>query len=482
MCESLNDIEQRVICVNCIGEEFLKHEIESRGSEAPCFYCDSIGNTISIGEIADRLQGVFDQCFERTPDEPSYYESAMMADKDNGRSDYEWERMGDPVVYVISEIVEIEDVPAEDVRQVLEASHYDFEQLKMDEENPFDKDAHYLHKRIDDEELRTSWESLQQDIKYETRFFNRGFKKFLDSIFEHISQHTKHTTIDIGPGFDIDHMYRARVFHSDNDIRGAFLAPSKELGPPPHAIAGRMNAQGISVFYGATNPEIAIHEVRPPVGSRVIVARFDIVDHLRLFNIESLDSIFDDRCMSLFDPLYMEILQRSVFLKRLRSEITKPVMPEDKKLDYVITQAIFDYLATQSWLNINGIMYSTGQTIIDGYNIALFHRSSVIDQLDLSNTQNVKTTIRLYDFDFVYRHDNMNLYEDNEVYYSVYGRVDNGNPLPPIIDYITSGDYLRATRHPILKVDETTMKVHHVTNVSIASDEYPVSWNLYTDE
>ena len=483
MCETLNDIEQRVICVNCIGEKFLKHEVESRGASALCFYCDNIAHTISIADVADYVHDVFAHCFERTPDEPSYYESAMMADKDNGRSDYEWVRLGDEVAYVIAAIAEIENAPAEDVRQILETAHYDLEQLKMGKENPFDENAHYLHKHIDDEELRISWQTMQRDIKYETRFFNSGFKSFLDSIFEHISQHTQGTIIDVGPGCDIDHIYRARVFHSDDDIRKAFLAPSKGLGPPPssNAIAGRMNAQGISVFYGATNPEIAIHEVRPPVGSRVIVARFDIVGHLRLFNIESLASIFDSKDISIFDPSYMENLEMSVFLKRLRSEIIKPVTPEDKQLDYVITQAIFDYLATQPSLITHGIMYSTGQTNINGYNIALFHRSSVVEQLDISNNKNAKTTIRFSDFHFFYRHDYIDSYEDG-VHYSVYGNIDKANSLPPpIMEYTTSGDYLRATRHPMLKVDETTMKVHHITNVSIASEEYPVSWNLYTD-
>ena len=38
-----------------------------------------------------------------------------------------------------------------------------------------------------------------------------------------------------------------------------------------------MNAQGIAVFYGAGDVETALAEVRPPVGSRVVTAEFEII-------------------------------------------------------------------------------------------------------------------------------------------------------------------------------------------------------------
>ena len=45
---------------------------------------------------------------------------------------------------------------------------------------------------------------------------------------------------------------------------------------------GRMNAAGISVFYGATDDETAIAGVRPPVGSWVATATFEVIRPLRL--------------------------------------------------------------------------------------------------------------------------------------------------------------------------------------------------------
>lgn len=64
---------------------------------------------------------------------------------------------------------------------------------------------------------------------------------------------------------------RARVFQSEDKLEMAMCRPDLQLGSPPAlvAAAGRMNARGISVFYGANDPKAAIAEVRPPVEARL---------------------------------------------------------------------------------------------------------------------------------------------------------------------------------------------------------------------
>lgn len=94
---------------------------------------------------------------------------------------------------------------------------------------------------------------------------------------------------------------------------------------------------GISVFYGATEPKIAINEVRPPVGSRVVVGRFDIIGRfditrpLRLLDVGALRSIYVEG--SVFDSSYIRKLEKAKFLGRLSQEITMPVMPEGEPAD-----------------------------------------------------------------------------------------------------------------------------------------------------
>src|SRR3954470_5589142 len=79
----------------------------------------------------------------------------------------------------------------------------------------------------------------------------------------------------------------------DADTVRAMERPDLEVGPPPpaRAMAGRMNARGISVFYGALEAATAVAEVRPPVGSKVLVVRFEILRPVRLLDVEALRAL-----------------------------------------------------------------------------------------------------------------------------------------------------------------------------------------------
>jgi hypothetical protein len=119
------------------------------------------------------------------------------------------------------------------------------------------------------------------------------------------------------------------VFQSEAKLEDALKQPDIEIGPPPwrSAPAGRMNAQGISVFYGATDSKTALAEVRPPFGSRVVFAQFEIIRSIKLLDVRVLQQIFI--AGSIFDPGYLPKLKRAAFLKRLSETISRPVMPDD---------------------------------------------------------------------------------------------------------------------------------------------------------
>ena len=63
------------------------------------------------------------------------------------------------------------------------------------------------------------------------------------------------------------------------------------------AAAGRMNARGISVFYGANDPLVALSEVRPPVGARVAIARFEIIRPIKLLDLTARARVRTDTAL-----------------------------------------------------------------------------------------------------------------------------------------------------------------------------------------
>ena len=149
--------------------------------------------------------------------------------------------------------------------------------------------------------------------------------------------------------------YRARAFQSSALLEEALRRPDIGLGSPPShlAIAGRMNARGISVFYGALDANVAVAEIRPPVGSRVMVGEFNIARPLKLLDVEALQSVFVKG--SIFDGGHIHQLEHAKFLGHLSRRITMPVMPDDEPTDYLMTQAIADYLATELSLTVSSI-------------------------------------------------------------------------------------------------------------------------------
>lgn len=469
----IDALEKSRICANCVGEAFLSAQIERDGDTGTCHYCGEDGKTISIGELADEIDAAFENHYRPTATTPSSFEHAMMKE-----GDYDWEREGEPVVYAIGEAAEIDEEPAEDVRKVLEEKHWDKEVAQMGDEGPFDEEAHYTAKEIDDVEYRENWRYFESNLKTEARFFSATAEATLDSIFEELADHSdpegNPVIVEAGPETKITSLYRARVFQSGTELEKALKRPDLHVGPPPAALAkaGRMNAHGISVFYGATDANIAIGEVRPPVGSRVIVGQFMLLRKVRLLDVSALRSVYVEG--SIFDPAYVGRLERARFLERLSERITRPVMPDDEPLEYLITQVIADYLASRTDPELDGILYPSVQEGTGGANVMLFHKTSRVTLMGISDG----TTIDAH---------SVHQMEDGwETNYWVWEETppavpeepeedsDSGLNLAAIIAYSAPMAHDYDHREATLQLDLETLKVHHVQAATYAAVPYSV--------
>src|SRR5947199_97607 len=124
-------------------------------------------------------------------------------------------------------------------------------------DKPFDSEAYYDERDIDDEESQSGWLHFEESLTTEARYFNPAAEAVLTSTFEGIAKHKTHEgrpiIVDAGPGTGLTSLYRARVFQSVVELEEALKRPDLEVGPPPSTSAshGRMNAHGVSVFYAA---------------------------------------------------------------------------------------------------------------------------------------------------------------------------------------------------------------------------------------
>lgn len=371
------------ICEQCVEEPFLSSEIATTGQIAACSYCESEAQCWTIEQLADRVEQAFAEHYVRTSNEPDDWQQSLLRDKE---SDYDWERNGEPVHDAIACATRIPDEAVADVLEVLGERHSDFDTAAMGDECEFDADSYYEQKDTSDATWQYEWRLFERTLKTEARYFSRAATDHLAAVFGRIDQlgtlDGKPMVVDAGPGKSISILFRARVFQSEEPLKEALCRPDRHLGSPPAraAAAGRMNARGISVFYGATSPGVALAEVRPPVGSQVALATFRITRPLRLLDLSALENASDGG--SVFDPTLLQRLERVSFLQSLGSKMTRPVMPDDQEFDYLSTQAVADFLATENDPTLDGILFNSTQSE-EGDNIVLFHKASRVKSMDL---------------------------------------------------------------------------------------------------
>lgn len=326
--------------------------------------------------VSEKVDVIFKRYFERTPE------------ADFEPSPYGWERDGEPVTYLIDDVVKAGNDVATDIQQILEMKYYSHSAAEIFEETEFAEDSQYVYKYASGVEWHERWSKFQNSLTSEARFFNREVEAYLDSVFQDLdkldTRKGKSIFVTAGPNTELEYLFRARTFLSGDKLELALFNPDKELGPPPSHLAasGRMNSKGVSTFYGADALNVAISEVRPPVGSDVAIARFKIIRPLRLLNLFSLADLYAQG--SMFDPEWSDKAERVAFLRDLQEKMVFPVMPGDEDFKYLSTQAISDYLANRFEPEIDGIVFGSVQSKSKGLNVVLFQKASRVKELKVT--------------------------------------------------------------------------------------------------
>jgi hypothetical protein len=464
------DDDQRWVCAECIGEAFLSARVTATCGEHECSFCGKVAPALTVDELAADIEAAFETHYYRTTDQPDGFEYAMQADRE---SSYEFERTGEEVLWAISGAADVSEEIAQAVLDILADRHSDFDSATMGEECEFDPESCYERRGPNDVMFQIAWRSFERSLKTETRFFNKEAEALLERLFTGIEAYRTRGGRDVirlaGPGTDLASLHRARTFHSDGKLGTALEHPVRELGPPPStsAVAGRMNALGVSLFYGATDARAALAEVRPPVGSRVLVGRFDVARPLRLLDIDALRSVYVDG--SIFDPGYMGSLELAKFMESLSRRMTLPVMPDDEPSEYLITQVIADYLASNVALDIDGLLYPSVQQPGEHQNVVLFRRSSCVEPNVLPPGSEVSARLEQ---------------QDEEGWSPDYwvSEVVPPPPQPPAhVATFRHGPHVNPfaepedDRKPALRLALDTLTVHYVASIEISTDAHGVT-------
>ncbi|MCA4963935.1 RES domain-containing protein [Pseudomonas sp. Y24-6] len=465
--DDIAELNAKRICHECIGEAYLSNVVATSGISGKCDYCEQTDATWTLEQLAERIEDVFNDHFTATPNQPDFFQEHMMADRE---SDYWWEREGLPTVEAFQDAADIDVEIAENLQTILDDKYADPDSFDSDGETEFSAGCHYEEKGATDEAWQEDWRNFERAIQNEARFFSRNAAAHLREVFGNIDSlktfENLPLVVDAGPMFPLDHLYRARVFQAEAPLLNALCKPDQELGPPPTriAMAGRMNALGISVFYGATSIEAAIAEVRPPVGSRVAVAKFNLIRPLRLLDLTKLEHVHDTG--SIFDLTFKGKLERVAFLRTIGKRMTRAVMPDDQALDYLATQAIADFLATENEPALDGIIFQSAQAE-EGRNVVLFHKASKVEKLKITEGAKISAVSGFdceegFEYDYTVFEQTANEAEDNLARdHHLGGYMANSESFGP--------------RENTLRVDVMTVQVHLVEWVKVKCTTFSVS-------
>ncbi|WP_179178671.1 RES domain-containing protein [Pseudomonas sivasensis] len=465
MKNNFYDDESKRVCVGCIGESFLQGKIAVEVA-GKCSYCDETSSPcIEVEELATQVESAFEAHYERTAEEPNAFESAMHRDSE---IDYDWDREGDPILDVIADILGCEENIASDVLEILNVKYDNRDPSDSHDECEFAFDSYYIRKSSSAGDWDELWLRLEHALKHESRLFNQEALTILNSVFADLHKTRSRTNglalIKAGLGENISALYRAREFYSAESLQSALVKPVEELGPPPGRLAkpGRMNSSGIAVFYGALDLGSALAEVRPVVGSNVVTAKFNIIRPVTLLDLRALEGL---RCEgSIFNPLYAKELARHDFLQTLSKRLVLPVMPNEQDHEYLITQAVADYLASLQTPNVDGIIFPSVQDGV-GVNVVLFHKAACVESLGYPPSTEFNAQVVDYD-------------PDTGDVYPCYTLQINQPAVPtekaefdfPFLDSYDSSQIHAKHREPFLRLDLQTLQVHAIKAVEVKAE------------
>lgn len=478
----MEDTDDNRLCYKCVTDDYLSEEIRQNGISRVCTYCKKKRRSYTISQMADRVEQAFEQHFEPTNDQPT--EEEYYRQHSDPESTYWWYREGESLPFLLEDMGGIPEKAAGDIQAILQTRYYDHD--TDFEEQRFSSEALYEMKGVSDHLWQQDWEEFERVIQSESRFFSKKVYDYLSRIFNGLEKFTSYKSVPLirktGSPKGIEGLYRARVFQDRDEMLLAIKNPDQQIGTPSSKFArgGRMNAQGVAVFYGATSYELALAEVRPPVGSKVVIGYFEILRPLRLLDLTALRNARAEG--SIFDPEYAPLREKALFLTHLVDRIALPVMPAQESKDYLSTQIIADFLAEAHNPPYDGIIFSSTQSKKEGANVVLFHRAARVQPIEVI----AGSTITAHS----------SIYEPAEGEYESYNVVVRPPVKPQKKDKVKDHIYhprfgfLPSPRWPItedsreisLKIQENNLQIFEISSLEVVKKEIPFQRSILKKE
>ena len=366
----------KVICSKHIKEKFIKRHIEATGYPGVCSYCtkEIERKVMDLDDLAKFIQEGISFLYEDAAEQVAY-DSAEGGYLMPTYSNHEifWNiglemdaKVFDDVVWCIEDFAWVDRDPYGGSPS--ENMMYDWKDFKT-AVTRFQRYTIFLATR-------------KNSFDYTVRT-----AEILDEIGEFIFAFDLIKTINAG----------SKLFRCQQHPEVETITTAERLTSPPDDLAlfsNRMNPAGVSMFYGAYDPEIAKLETvdTEDATKRVYtIGEFTANRKLRLVDLTKLP-----RIPSIFDTEGRKDYHEIKFLHQFTEDISKPI-PKNSKLEhieYIPTQVVteyFRYILSEKYKPIDGLAYRSAKDK-KGLCVALFFDTKPPSKILASIRQELRDT------------------------------------------------------------------------------------------
>lgn len=366
---------EHAICVQCAEDVHLKKLIKENAESIECSICGEFDlPAISVSKLGRLIEPIMREHFQPGPSVRKFGED----DKDW------WEQEGELISWTVQEVLgQYFDFEDEIVSAIIDAEDIS----PQDGEMPYwDNTSLYVETRIQVGHYYEEWRHTLHEIKHGRRFFSPTAQTLFTKLFTGVEQQKAwidskfEAVVYLLPAET--ELYRARICSSRSLLNDIMADPFKQVGPPPKefARAGRMNADGVPVFYCALEKDTCLAEMRPALGNEVAVIAVTTVKPLRILDFSRLEAARGVTALSYLQPDFTQEVEKCAFLRRIHSLVSQPIVP-GREADYLITQTMAEYLAYVHKEPFDGILFASSQKA-GGRNVVLFAEREMLEPSD----------------------------------------------------------------------------------------------------
>jgi RES domain-containing protein len=349
---------QETICLDHLTDPVLRRHVEHEAIALQCSFCDRRSTepfAVPMDEIVEHVYKVATWLYEDF-NNASYF-------------------AGEPF-----------ETPLDTLDVVADCVEGAFDDLVLDQvidviAGAFDYPESWFASGLQDQ-FAYGWDQFASTVKHQSRFIYLAssmrpgsdreppalLARFLDGLLAYADKEAR-MLVTLDAGFKL---FRGRMTDDLTALRTKIDAePSTELGPAPaeRAGAGRMNAQGIPLFYVADDLHTAVAEValHSPYDDAV-VGEFFTQRRLTI-----LDLTKTPKMPSVFDHAHRERFMFTRFVDDFVGHITAPVILDGRqRIEYVPTQVVTEFLRWAPDRRIDGIAFPS-RASKTGKNLVLFY-------------------------------------------------------------------------------------------------------------